>query len=205
MSRASWEKRRANEAALRAASRDGARLALESVQRRNAAKESRQSGQSPSAAPEPRNSTPMPAQRPYAGPSASPELSRNQELADYRRAVFGSAMDASAPSEPFAPVVTPPAPPSFRKQVFEYEGIYYEDRELKKPTDDVESYVCSRGLCYRTKLHRISVELIIVPSYPRNTIGIEYEVGEPKDGVAMWVPKNGLRIPSHSLGFNPSR
>jgi len=108
-------------------------------------------------------------------------------------------------AEPFEPVVAPPALPSVRKRIWEYQNRFYEDCDLKRETQDVESYVCSRGLCHRTKLHRIEVELVLVPEYPRNAIGIEYEVGEPKDGIAMWVPKNGLRIPYMSFGDSRSR
>lgn len=200
MTKKGWITRKSNEAAKRAASQAVAQAAVESAQRRESHRESRQS---PSAATEARKSVPMPAQRssrPSASPSASPELIRASELADYRRAVFGSASE----SAPFTPVIAPLAP-TVRKRIYEFENHYYEDRELKRETQDVESYVCARGLCYRTKLHRIEVELVLVPSYPRNTIGIEYEVGEPRDGVAMWVPKNGLRIPYMSLGDSPSR
>lgn len=197
-----WITRKANAAAKRAATLAIAQEAVQQAQ-------TRVSRQTTSAAPERGNQAPVPAPRPSASPSACPsacpELTRrspaSEELADYRRAVFGSAMD----ERPYEPVIAPQAPPRVRKQVFEYEGRFYEDRGLERETQDVESYVCSRGLCYRTKLHRIEVELVLVPEYPRHTIGIEYEVGEPKNGLATWVPKNGLRIPYASLGDNQSR
>jgi len=189
MTKEGWITRKANAAAKRARSLAVAQAAVVNAQRRVEAKDSRQTA---SAAPEPRKSA---APRPS---SASPELYAPRELPR-----LSNDIDPLS-AEPFAPVVAPPARPSVRKRVWEYEGRFYEDRELKRPTDDVESYICLRGLCHRTKVHRIEVELILVPSYPRNTIGIEYELGEPRDGIAQWQPRYG-QLPSHGLGFSPSR
>lgn len=198
MTKEGWITRKANAAAKRARSRAVAQEALANTQRRIAGTAVKESVSSPAvAATEPVKSAPMPAPRPS---SASPELIRASEVADYRRAVFGSAIAEESHAAPFEPVFAPPAPPPVRKQVFEFEGRFYEDRGLKRETQDVESYICSRGRCHRTKLHRIEVELVLVPSYPRQFLGIEFEVGEPKDGIAMWVPKAGQSIPRYGGG-----
>jgi len=189
MTKEGWITRKANAAAKRAASQAVAEEAVKNAQQRVAAKDS---VSSPVAAPEPRRLAPVPAPMPSSG--ASRELYAPRELPR-----LSTDTDRAEPSEPFAPVVAP-TPPTVYKRVWEYEKRYYEDRELKRETENVESYICSRGLCYRTKVHRIEIELIFVPSYPRQFLGVEFALGEPRDGMAVWVPKSGQSLPRYGDG-----
>ena len=143
----------------------------------------------------PHTSAPSAIQSTSASPELEPrvhELARRDDLAEYRRSVFGSATD-DAENEPVVPVEPIVAPPTPRvcKRIWEYEGRFYEDAQMTKQTDDIEKYVCSRGLCYRTRLHKIEIELVFVPPYPRHTIGVEYEL----DDSGIWRPKPGQALP----------
>jgi hypothetical protein len=187
MTREQWIVRKANAAARRAGVQVVARNALAQSKARVAnAKGKANPRQTPSVPAAPRKTAPVCSRGPIASPELAPSA-RREDLEEYRRSVFGSTDDAEIePVAPVEPIVAPP-PPGVYKRIWEYEGRFYEDAQLRHETSDVEKYVCSRGLCYRTKVHRIEVELVLVPQYPRNTIGVEYEL----DDCGMWRPKAG--------------
>jgi hypothetical protein len=120
-----------------------------------------------------------------------------RESERYQAETFGNTPDKPTNAAPM-PVNAPPViAPQFEKifgRVFRYEGHYYADSTLTQDiTADVESYISTRGLSFRRKLHQIPVECLDVPALPRLAqSGFKYHVDE---STGLWVLDENQVLP----------